>query len=202
MPAESPARSGLLDELQQAGRRLSLATIMFHQAVADRLGLNPTDHKCIDLLASAGWTTAGELAEATGLTTGAITGVIDRLEAAGFVRREDDPNDRRRVIVRVISEAISRHRPALRAVRGGVRRDGRALQRSGAGDDPGLHGAERPGAARRHAGAAKAGADAGSGQEVEAAATEGRPRGRAIELIRRQRTSNAFNAPGNPSQAD
>ncbi len=104
MPAESPARSGLLDELQQAGRRLSLATIMFHQAVADRLGLNPTDHKCIDLLASAGWTTAGELAEATGLTTGAITGVIDRLEAAGFVRREDDPNDRRRVIVRVISK--------------------------------------------------------------------------------------------------
>ncbi len=102
MSAESPAKSGLIDDLQQAGRRLSLATIMFHQAVADRLGLNPTDHKCIDLLASAGSTTAGELAEATGLTTGAITGVIDRLEAAGFVRREDDPDDRRRVIVRVI----------------------------------------------------------------------------------------------------
>lgn len=102
MSAESPAESGLIDELQQAGRRLSLATILFHQAVADRLGLNPTDHKCIDLLASAGSTTAGELAEATGLTTGAITGVIDRLEAAGFVRREDDPDDRRRVIVRAI----------------------------------------------------------------------------------------------------
>jgi DNA-binding MarR family transcriptional regulator len=98
----SPEKSGLLDDLQQAGRRLSLATILFHQAVADRLGLNPTDHKCIDLLASAGSTTAGELADATGLTTGAITGVIDRLEAAGFVRREDDPNDRRRVIIRVI----------------------------------------------------------------------------------------------------
>ena len=102
MSAESTAKSGLIDNLQQAGARLSLATIMFHQAVADRLGLNPTDHKCIDLLASAGSTTAGELAEATGLTTGAITGVIDRLEAAGFVRREDDPDDRRRVIVRVI----------------------------------------------------------------------------------------------------
>jgi DNA-binding MarR family transcriptional regulator len=100
--AESPEKSGQIDDLQQAGRRLSLATIMFHQAVADRLGLNPTDHKCIDLLASAGSTTAGELAEATGLTTGAITGVIDRLEASGFVRREDDPDDRRRVIVRVI----------------------------------------------------------------------------------------------------
>ncbi len=102
MSGVSPEKSGLIDDLQQAGRRLSLATILFHQAVADRLGLNPTDHKCIDLLASAGSTTAGELAEATGLTTGAITGVIDRLEAAGFVRREDDPSDRRRVIIRVI----------------------------------------------------------------------------------------------------
>jgi DNA-binding MarR family transcriptional regulator len=98
----SPERAGLLDAMMQGGRQLSLATIMFHQAVADRLGLNPTDHKCIDLLASAGPMTAGELADATGLTTGAITGVIDRLQEAGFVRREDDPNDRRRVIVRVI----------------------------------------------------------------------------------------------------
>jgi DNA-binding MarR family transcriptional regulator len=100
--AKSPAKSALLDDLQQAGQRLSLATIMFHQAVADRLGLHPTDHKCIGLLGSAGSATAGELAEATGLTTGAITGVIDRLEAAGFVRREDDPDDRRRVIIRVV----------------------------------------------------------------------------------------------------
>ncbi len=102
MPGETPEKPRLLDDLNQAGRRLSTATILFHQAVADRLGLHPTDHKCIDLLASAGSTTAGELAEATGLSTGAITGVIDRLEAAGFVRREDDPNDRRRVIIRVI----------------------------------------------------------------------------------------------------
>lgn len=97
----SAEKTGMLEELNLGGRRLSLATILFHQAVADRLGLNPTDHKCIDLLASAGSTTPGELAEATGLTTGAITGVIDRLEAAGFVRREDDPNDRRRVLIRV-----------------------------------------------------------------------------------------------------
>jgi DNA-binding MarR family transcriptional regulator len=88
--------------MQRAGRELSTATILFHQAIADRLGLNPTDHKCLDLLASKGLMTAGELAETTGLTTGAITGVVDRLEWAGFVRREDDPNDRRRVILRVI----------------------------------------------------------------------------------------------------
>jgi DNA-binding MarR family transcriptional regulator len=75
---------------------------MFHQAIADRLGLNPTDHKCADILFVKGPLTAGELAELTGLTTGAITGVIDRLEKVGFVRREDDPSDRRRVIVRVL----------------------------------------------------------------------------------------------------
>jgi DNA-binding MarR family transcriptional regulator len=76
---------------------------MLHQAVADRLGLNPTDHKCVDLLCMHGPKTAGELAELTGLTTGAITIVIDRLEAAGFVRREDDPSDRRRVVIRIES---------------------------------------------------------------------------------------------------
>jgi DNA-binding MarR family transcriptional regulator len=102
VPGEMSEGPGLSDAVNQAGRRLSMATIMFHQAVADRLGLHPTDHKCIGLLAEAGSTTAGELAEATGLTSGAITGVIDRLEAAGFVRREDDPNDRRRVIIRVV----------------------------------------------------------------------------------------------------
>ena len=102
MPQGSPERADRLDDMQRAGRELSAATILFHQAIADRLGLNPTDHKCLDLLVLKGLTTAGALADMTGLTTGAITGVIDRLEAAGYVRREDDPNDRRRVILRVI----------------------------------------------------------------------------------------------------
>ena len=90
--------------MKLAGRQLSTATIMFHQAVADRLGLNPTDHKCADLLFMKGPMTAGELGQLTGLTTGAITSVIDRLEGVGFVRREADPDDRRRVIVRVGSK--------------------------------------------------------------------------------------------------
>lgn len=92
----------MLEQLILAGRRLSAATVMFHQTVATRLGLNPTDHKCADFLLTRGPMTAGELATATGLTTGAITGVIDRLEAAGYVRREDDPRDRRRVVVRAV----------------------------------------------------------------------------------------------------
>jgi DNA-binding MarR family transcriptional regulator len=92
----------LLKDLVAAGRQSSTATIMFHQAIADRLGLNVTDHKCMDLLLMTGARTAGELAEMTGLTTGAITAVVDRLEKAGFVRREDDLHDRRRVIVQAV----------------------------------------------------------------------------------------------------
>ena len=72
---------------------------MFHQAVADMLGLYITDHKCLDLIYRFGAMPAGRIAELTGLTTGAVTGIIDRLEKAGYVRRANDPNDRRRTIV-------------------------------------------------------------------------------------------------------
>ena len=80
---------------------------MFHQSVADRLGLNVTDHKCVDFLLLHGPRTAGELAELTSLTTGAITAVLDRLEKAGYVRREADPTDRRRVIVHPVVERLA-----------------------------------------------------------------------------------------------
>ena len=96
----SKPRATLLDALNQEMRILGSHIILFHQAVADRLGLNATDHKCADLLSFTGPLTAGELAERAGLTTGAITGVVDRLEKAGYVRRERDVGDRRRVIIR------------------------------------------------------------------------------------------------------
>lgn len=99
MSREARRREELLASLNDGFRQLSTATILFHQAVADRLGMNITDHKCADILSRAGPITAGELAQRTSLTTGAITGVIDRLEKRGFVRRIKDPHDRRRVIV-------------------------------------------------------------------------------------------------------
>jgi DNA-binding MarR family transcriptional regulator len=101
-----PKRDELLRDLALAGRRLSTATILFHQAVADRLGLNVTDHKCVDFLLLNGPMTAGELASMAALTTGAITAALDRLEGAGFVKREDDPQDRRRVVVRAVPKRI------------------------------------------------------------------------------------------------
>jgi len=106
MSRHSPKRSEVLAALFQEFREMSAATIMFHQAVADRLGMNVTDHKCADILSRTGPITAGELAERTGLTTGAITGVIDRLEKAGFVRRVRDPHDRRRVIIEPSSDKL------------------------------------------------------------------------------------------------
>ena len=94
------------------GRELSARTVMFHQAVADRVGLNVTDHKCLDLLDRHGAPmTAGELARASGLTSGAITGVVDRLERAGFVRRESNPDDRRQVRIAIDPEAMRAYEP-------------------------------------------------------------------------------------------
>ena len=73
----------------------------FDQAIADHLGMNRTDMRCIDLIDQAGGMTAGELAKAAGLTTGAVTAVVDRLEKAGLARRVADPSDRRRVRIEV-----------------------------------------------------------------------------------------------------
>ncbi len=77
-------------------RRHSTAAVLFHQAVAEHLGLGPADHKCLDLLRDRGTMTGSELAAITGLTTGAITGVVARLEGAGYLRREPDPHDLRK----------------------------------------------------------------------------------------------------------
>jgi len=106
MSRGSRKRSELLAALNDEFRELSTATILFHQAIADRLGMHLTDHKCAGILLRAGPITAGELARRTGLTTGTITAVIDRLENAGFVRRARDPSDRRRVLVEPLRERI------------------------------------------------------------------------------------------------
>jgi len=92
-------REEIIQAISEKFREMSTETIMFHQAVADELGLHITDHKCLDLIHHFGAMPAGRLAELTGLTTGAVTGIIDRLEEAGYVKRTNDPKDRRRTIV-------------------------------------------------------------------------------------------------------
>lgn len=92
-------REEIIQAIIEKRREMSTETIMFHQSVADALGLHITDHKCLDLIRQYGAMPAGRIAEHTGLTTGAVTGIIDRLEKAGYVRRASDPKDRRRTIV-------------------------------------------------------------------------------------------------------
>ena len=87
-------------------RRLIAEAIGTHEVVAASLGLNPTDLRCLELAAGEPEMTPSRLAELSGLTSGAVTGVLDRLERAGFVRRESDPTDRRSLLVRIDPERI------------------------------------------------------------------------------------------------
>jgi len=101
-------RAALLQQLETAMRLSSAQGVVFGQAVADRMGIAGSDLECMDILQLEGRVTAGRLAEATGLTTGAITGVIDRLERAGLVRRERDGVDRRKVYVTLDQASVAR----------------------------------------------------------------------------------------------
>jgi DNA-binding MarR family transcriptional regulator len=94
----------LISEFRIAGNQDSA----FDNLAAERLGVNRTDLHCINIIENSGGLTAGELAKEAGLTTGAVTGVIDRLERAGYARRVSDPADRRRVKVEVTPKFYSR----------------------------------------------------------------------------------------------
>ncbi|HEY2702604.1 MAG TPA: MarR family transcriptional regulator [Candidatus Dormibacteraeota bacterium] len=111
------SRAELDAELTREWRQLAGELALLNQGISDRLGINGTDLQCLSVLGTAGPIAAGQLAERTGLTTGAVTGVIDRLEKAGLVRRERDSVDRRKVIVQPLSDEELRTRaPELDAV--------------------------------------------------------------------------------------
>jgi DNA-binding MarR family transcriptional regulator len=82
------------------GREFSTSVVLFQEAVAAKLGLNATDYRCLDVMLRKGQMTAKALAEEVRLTTGAITGIVDHLEKAGYVERLENPADRRSVIIR------------------------------------------------------------------------------------------------------
>src|SRR6185436_18657062 len=96
-----------IDSVIRSLRRVNLQGSFFGQTVAIRFGLSESDVEALELLIDAGSATAGRLSELMGLTTGAVTRVIDRLEQAGYVRRVPDPADRRRVVVEVVPERIA-----------------------------------------------------------------------------------------------
>src|SRR5437762_10316436 len=98
-PGTSPDTEAAIRELRLNLRHFVTELLVSSFEATESVGLNSTDIGSLCLLLLHGPAPAGRLAELTGLTTGAVTGVIDRLEAGGFVRREFDPADRRRVIV-------------------------------------------------------------------------------------------------------
>jgi DNA-binding MarR family transcriptional regulator len=102
MTTPPPPAGSLGARFGDAGHALSNATIAFHEAVAERLGLHITDHKALRVLWQRGPLPAGRLAEELGLSSGALTALVDRLERAGYVTRARDAADRRRVLVRPV----------------------------------------------------------------------------------------------------
>ncbi len=96
-----------IDSVLRSLRRVNLQGSFLGQSVAIRFGLSESDIETLEQLIDMGATTAGRLSELTGLTSGAVTRVIDRLEQSGYVRRVPDPADRRRVIVEVVPEKVA-----------------------------------------------------------------------------------------------
>jgi DNA-binding MarR family transcriptional regulator len=115
-----------IDAVLRSLRRVNLQGSFLGQSVAIRFGLSESDIETLEQLIDLGATTAGRLSEITGLTSGAVTRVIDRLEQAGYVRRVPDPADRRRVIVEVVPEKVEAIQSTLdRVTSAGAREIGR-----------------------------------------------------------------------------
>jgi DNA-binding MarR family transcriptional regulator len=98
------SREAIVRSIATEVRTSQHLTNLFDEAAAELMGINHTDHRCIDLLDRSGPMTAGDLAAASGLTTGAITVVLDRLERSGYARRVRDTGDRRRVLVELTAK--------------------------------------------------------------------------------------------------
>ena len=106
MEKSTQSRTELLKTLDETLRKVGAQSVLLSDTVAKLVGANPTDLECLDLLSLDGPTTAGRLASHTGLTTGATTAVIDRLERAGFARRLRSTADRRSVLVEALPDRL------------------------------------------------------------------------------------------------
>jgi DNA-binding MarR family transcriptional regulator len=109
-------RDPLTESLVAEMRRFIANAILTNQQIADQIGLNMTDQQALNLVDLAGSITPGELARRTGLTSGGVTVVLDRLEAAGYVKRERNPQDRRSVLVRPVAAKLRKVQQKYRVI--------------------------------------------------------------------------------------
>jgi DNA-binding MarR family transcriptional regulator len=91
--------NSIIEKFRIASRKYSDASIIMHEAIARKAGLSGTDHKYLGLILQHKELTAGDIAKLTGLTTGAVTGLIDRLEKKKLLKRQFTKDDRRKVII-------------------------------------------------------------------------------------------------------
>lgn len=103
----SPAQQEAAARVMEAGRDLGAAAVLFHNAVAAHMGLTAVEEKALDLILRHGPLTAGELAGHTGLAPSSVTALIDRLARKGFVSRNPDPDDARRVRIAAVPEQLA-----------------------------------------------------------------------------------------------
>lgn len=99
-------KNDILKGVRKLSQHYAFSSIQMHEAVARKAGLSGTDHKYLGFIIEKGQMTAGELSNLTGLTTGAVTGLIDRLEKKNLVKRQFAASDRRKVIIEPITENI------------------------------------------------------------------------------------------------
>lgn len=107
----TPDRASLHESIIQGMRHFIAGAILFNQQIADRFGLHLTDMQCLNVMELLGPVTPGKLAECTGLSTGGVTVMLDRLEKAGFIRREPNPADRRSILIRINPRKIAKLHP-------------------------------------------------------------------------------------------
>jgi DNA-binding MarR family transcriptional regulator len=102
------SKKALIEELIHVSRAEEAATDAFDEIAGRKLGINRTDMRCLDIVQNQGPVTAGRLAELSGLTTAAVTAVLDRLEGVGYARRVRSEGDRRQVIVELTPLLVER----------------------------------------------------------------------------------------------
>ncbi|MBT2617499.1 MULTISPECIES: MarR family winged helix-turn-helix transcriptional regulator [unclassified Bacillus (in: firmicutes)] len=104
MSSDNRLNSALLESLTRRLQRYGMRSVLFQQNMAQKIGVSHTDLKSAEILNETGPITAGELSKITGLSTGSVTALINRLEKSGYVKRERDQLDGRRVMIAPIPE--------------------------------------------------------------------------------------------------
>ncbi|MDP9743398.1 UNVERIFIED_ORG: DNA-binding MarR family transcriptional regulator [Bacillus sp. B2I3] len=104
MSSDNRVNSALLESLTHRLQRYGMRSVLFQQNMAQKIGVSHTDLKSAEILNETGPITAGELSKITGLSTGSVTALINRLEKSGYVKRERDQLDGRKVMIMPIPE--------------------------------------------------------------------------------------------------